>query len=198
MQSGGFRRRAPCASLRVKAAAPERSHRSRSAGAPWTGGFTRACVDASKNPRVGERFVTHGFPRLQHADFAAEPGSACQGGFESAALQALHAGGGTRTPDTRIMMTARRGRLRRGSHGSGVLRCFQFSSKSEVRRTVGRTVRSGSRGTASLTSGSNSRSLILMTPRQKGWARDRGRAAALARTECWHGGGRARPHDRPL
>jgi hypothetical protein len=50
------------------------------------------------------------------------------------------AGGGTRTPDTRIMMTARRGHLRPGRRRSGVLRCSQFASKSGVGRTVGRTV----------------------------------------------------------
>src|ERR1700730_10532682 len=97
-----------------------------------------------KNPRVGERSATHGFPRLQHAGFGADRESACFGLSKDADLQLLHAGGGTRTPDTRIMMTARRGHQRLNRHGSGAVRCPQFGPKSGVGRTVWiRTLRSG-------------------------------------------------------
>jgi integrase len=50
------------------------------------------------------------------------------------------AGGGTRTPDTRIMMPARRGHLRVRRQVSGAVRRAQFCPKSGVRRMVGRTV----------------------------------------------------------
>ena len=53
------------------------------------------------------------------------------------------AGGGTRTPDTRIMMTARRGRLPWGRPRSGVSTCPQFAAKSGVGRTARRTVSTG-------------------------------------------------------
>jgi hypothetical protein len=49
-------------------------------------------------------------------------------------------GGGTRTPDTRIMMTARRGHLRLSRHGWDRVRWAQLASKSGVGRTVRRTV----------------------------------------------------------
>src|SRR6266540_7298779 len=67
--------------------------------------------------------------------------SACSHVAESSYLQELHAGGGTRTPDTRIMMTARKASLTRNRHRLGVVRCSQFGSKSGVGRTVRRTVR---------------------------------------------------------
>jgi hypothetical protein len=58
----------------------------------------------------------------------ADQESACLGIFETLDLQGLHAGGGTRTPDTRIMMggeegpsEAREAALRR--------RCSQFAPK---------------------------------------------------------------------
>jgi hypothetical protein len=76
----------------------------RSASAPWANGLTRAVGRCVKNPRVGEHPATHGLPRLQHADFAAEPESACFELAKGADLQELNAGGGTRTPDTRIMI----------------------------------------------------------------------------------------------
>ncbi len=60
---------------------------------------------------------------------------------ESPRTQGLSdAGGGTRTPDTRIMMPARTGHLRAPRQVSGATRCSQFCPKSGVRRTVGRTV----------------------------------------------------------
>ena len=99
-----------------------------------------------KNPRVGEHSVTHGFPRLQHADFGGGSRIRVLAGFQRCDLQGLHAGGGTRTPDTRIMMTARRGHLRPGRRSSGVLRCSQFGAKSGVGRAVGRTVSIRPRG----------------------------------------------------
>ena len=97
----------------------------------------RRCV---KNPRVSASIARHESRRCQHADSGAGQESACSARSRSPDLQALHAGGGTRTPDTRIMMTASRGHLRLIRALPGVLRSPQFRSKSGVGRTVRRTV----------------------------------------------------------
>jgi hypothetical protein len=72
--------------------------------------------------------------------FGADRKSACSHLAESIDLQEVHAGGGTRTPDTRIMMTPRRSPLRVNRHGSGRVRWAQLGSKSGVGRTIRRTL----------------------------------------------------------
>jgi hypothetical protein len=60
-----------------------------------------------ENPRVPGQASTHEIRPLQHADFEADPQSECARVAESPGLQEVHAGGGTRTPDTRIMIATR-------------------------------------------------------------------------------------------
>jgi hypothetical protein len=51
-----------------------------------------------ENPRVPGQASTHGFPRVQHADFEADPQSECSRVAESPDLQELHAEEGLEPP----------------------------------------------------------------------------------------------------
>ena len=96
-------------------------------------------------PRIGGRFrkrqeaARWRLPRARCCHFVATQSETPPRRATHFALQS-DAGGGTRTPDTRIMMTAKPGPLSLTRHGSGAVKCPQFGSKSGVGRTVGRTV----------------------------------------------------------
>jgi hypothetical protein len=99
MRKSGERVTTPGASLRVKA-----EEQIGLVTANWDPAGYQSdswqCVGASRIRVFPARLLR----TLQHADFEPDQESACPEDLEGANLQALHAGGGTRTPDTRIMI----------------------------------------------------------------------------------------------